>query len=1115
MLSHARRTTSTRLAQVLLAAALSIPLLAFVSSPGQSPAVKAVHGTVTAGATASRVPGSVRAAALARLIAAEAGSRSHSPSVTVGMSASRPSTSTGTGVITGVVRSMAGRPFAAACVSAAGPAGSASAETKADGRYLLSGLRPGRYALRVLPCATATRAAGRSVVSLWPGMPGEVAVRAGQEVTVAPAMIVQRGRLGLVPASAGVRSKTGSISGVVTGAGRRLRGICVDAIPVNGGLIGEVRTSRTGRYRISHLPPGPYQVEFAGLDCQTSNWLAQWYPDINNPFGGGIELHVRAGKHISGIDAKLKLGGEISGSVRAKSGKKLAGICVTAIEILPKLNGEIIDGISTAKHGVFAFHGLFPGRYTFLFTIGCGNTGNYAFQWWKGAVRISRAAVIRISGRKVVSNVDPVLVPGATITGVVKGRSAAGPPLPGVCLYANDPDGIGPDATTGGGGHYALKGLATARYQVTFDPTCGQPPSPINYVGRTQTVTVKAGKTVSGFNAYLRPGAVLSGRVTDTHGRPLSHVCVQVNDLNGDLTATNHGNGTYSMNGIPPGSYTVAFFGGCGNRASLAPQFYNNQPDQGGANPVRFKSGKTTANIDAVMKPGGTIAGVVTGPAGHGLRGTCVSATPESGQMSPGDFAQTGFGNGFGQPGRYFITDLVPGPYLVEFNLGCSFRYASPWFNNQPDSTTADLLSVNPGVTTTVNARVGLAGSIAGTVTDKGGHRVSGECVIVFNARNQNPVSLPNGTTFPGRRGHYRIDGLSPGRYLIQFSQCTARPRYGSQWYRNKEREASATRVTVEAGRTTSGINAAVAIGGSISGTVTGPSGKPLFGICAEAFDAASQSFGLGQTGRRGRYDITGLAAGRYLLFYFPCASGPPNVGSVSRPGAVTVLAPKAATGINIKLKAGGSVSGLVTSAVSKSPQGGVCVLLLPVNPSNGDGFAVTGSNGRYTAPDLAPGKYHADFGDPFCPFTAQALAPQWYNDQPTESTATDITVTAGHTSSGINAVLESPAGITGTVTNRARAGVRGECVTAIPVAAPPDPFIGVPQPSEIAVTTHAGRYALSGLPGGRYKVRFTVGCGGAGYATQWWKDATSRKAATVITVGFATVGGIDAILRR
>ena len=151
---------------------------------------------------------------------------------------------------------------------------------------------------------------------------------------------------------------------------------------------------------------------------------------------------------------------------------------------------------------------------------------------------------------------------------------------------------------------------------------------------------------------------------------------------------------------------------------------------------------------------------------------------------------------------------------------------------------------------------------------------------------------------------------------------------------------------------------------------------------------------------------------------------------------------------------------------------------------------------------------------DPSCNMTT-GPAPQWYNGQPTRAAATEFTVTAGHTTTGINAALKPYGGITGTVTNQAHTGVRSECVTAVPIAPAADPFDSIPQAAEVAVTTGSGRYALEGLAPGRYKIEFTVGCGNKGYATQWWHDAPSRRSAQVITVSFATIAAINAVLRR
>ena len=66
--------------------------------------------------------------------------------------------------------------------------------------------------------------------------------------------------------------------------------------------------------------------------CDSQNWLQQVYKGHNTPFGFGFgnPVKVTSGKTTKGIDARLRLGGEISGIVTARSGRKLGGICVDA-----------------------------------------------------------------------------------------------------------------------------------------------------------------------------------------------------------------------------------------------------------------------------------------------------------------------------------------------------------------------------------------------------------------------------------------------------------------------------------------------------------------------------------------------------------------------------------------------------------------------------------------------------------------------------------------------------------------------------------------------------------------------------------------------------------------
>jgi len=309
----------------------------------------------------------------------------------------------------------------------------------------------------------------------------------------------------------------------------------------------------------------------------------------------------------------------------------------------------------------------------------------------------------------------------------------------------------------------------------------------------------------------------------------------------------------------------------------------------------------------------------------------------------------------------------------------------------------------------------------------------------------------------------------------------------------------------------TAGINAVMAIGGTISGQVIArATGKPIRNECVEAFDDASQSFGFAQTDRAGHYTIRALATGQYSLFFSRCFRKGPNVISFTRPGLVSVKAPHATTGIITRLAPGGTVTGTVSAGTPPKPQIGTCVELAPLDPHDAYGFAQTRIDGTYAATGLAAGQYQVYFNDPICLFGVPAFASQWYSGQPTQATASTVTVTAGGKTTGIDANLKKFGTVTGTVTGPGQATVSGECVTAVPVG---KDFAGF-FPPEVAISTTSGSYTLLDVQPGTYKVKFSTGCGDAGFKTQWWKNASSRATATVVTVGAgAAVNGIDAAL--
>jgi len=1024
-----------------------------------------------------------------------------------------PMPTTGTGIISGVVRAPIGSQ-AANCVIAAGKYSRVIARTGRDGRYVLGGLRPGRYRVTAGACPSAASRPSRVLISAsWTAGPAAVTVRASEVAGAAPIsswnfskswLATQKPQKPLVGTAA--RRRTGSISGLVTGRGHPQRGICAVAISLGNRAPAVAVTSKSGAYRIGKLPPGRYAVQFvAGAQhCRNpGNWLQQWYPQVNSPYPTSrVKLvRVRAARTTKGIDARLKAGGEIAGTVRATSRKPISGICVSVLAQIDRGLVEVSYNLVTDKAGRYALHGAFAGQYRAEFFIGCGSRGNYAYQWWRDVSSAKRASTIRITGAKKITDANATLQPGVTVTGVVKALTAKGKPLAGVCVNA-----IGSDknedafATTAEDGGYSLRGLAAGRYEIQFDPTCiGAGDSKFLFARRN--VTVATGQTVAGFNAYLQVGGGISGLVTGPHGRPAGGVCVLVNGANFVDTQTRP-NGTYSLSGVQTGSFLVQFLPYCGSKGSLAPQLYHKPLSSLFGTPIRFRPNTITPNINVRMLPGGTLAGVVTNTAGHRLSRICVTA--ESLEGVEQSFATT-------HGGKYLIQNLPPGPYQISF--GCA-GYGTQFYPSQPTQATASPVSVNAGVTTRVGARLSRAGAIAGTVTRRGGKPEQFACVEAVTAGNR-AAAFVAGIAFAGPNGRYQLGGLAPGRYLVQFSDCTPGGRFASQWYRRQRAESAASSVKVVAGRTDRGINAVLTVGGSITGRITGPSGKPARAICVIAFSISAQSAVLSQTGRLGRYRLNGLSTGRWSVTVTACFNPNVDVGSLTLTG-IHVTAPRTVTGVNVKMPAGGSISGTVVSRAGSVPLSGTCVLAEPVHPSTSGLFdlGVTDGHGRYTITQLSAGKYHVYFSDPACgdPDNANVpFAPQWYRDEPSEAAARTVRVSAGGTVTGIDDALSVFGAVTGTVETRGHAAVAGECVTAVPV----HPLGGTFAPPEVAITGRTGRYTLTQLSPGQYKIEFHTGCGDHGFTTQWWDNAGSARSAKVITVRFTTITGIDATLRH
>ncbi|MGB8195454.1 MAG: Ig-like domain repeat protein [Acidimicrobiales bacterium] len=357
----------------------------------------------------------------------------------------------------------------------------------------------------------------------------------------------------------------------------------------------------------------------------------------------------------------------------------LVGVCVTVLTP----GGASVGTATTTGDGTYEVD-LSSGTYVVEFDPTCGGSVSSpdVGQYSGGVYSLGSAAQI------IVDTVDEetanaTLAASGSVSGTV--TDAANPSgLAGVCVTATDAsDTIGASgtATTAPGGTYTISGLAPGSFQVFFDPTCnGSMPSPdftqwysnSSTEGGATPVTVSSGNTTTSINAALESDGSISGTVTDAaNPGGFAGVCVIANSATGGSgtgTATSAGNGTYSISGLPPDSYTVEFDPSCQGTVSTTAivQWYSGATKEVNATPVVVASGTATTNINASLSVDGSISGTIT-DAFHpgGLNDVCVAAVSSDGGSGSGSTAT-------GANGTYTVTGLAPDTYTVNFDPTCS-----------------------------------------------------------------------------------------------------------------------------------------------------------------------------------------------------------------------------------------------------------------------------------------------------------------------------------------------------------------------------------------------------------------------------------------------------------
>ena len=603
-----------------------------------------------------------------------------------------------------------------------------------------------------------------------------------------------------------------------------------------------------------------------------------------------------------------------------------------------------------------------------------------------------------------VTGVDAAMQPSSEISGTVTDAST-GAAVSGAVVTVYDSSGaIAETAKANTTGAYSVPGLAPGSYRVGFDgsSTGNYQPQYANGEGSLATadpITVTAGQSLTNLDAALQPGGLISGTARDaaTHA-PLSGVTVTLYDTSGNSHASvrTDASGEYALTGIPAGSYSVAFEL---TTQGYLPQFASGKDSLDQANPIAVAAGQSITGVDAAMQPGAQISGTITDAATH---------APVSGALAT-VFDSSGAAVGATKTradGTYTLLGLRPGSYRVGFDASGAGDYEPQYADGTSSLTTAAVTTLGASQAATgVDAELQPGGEISGTVTDAStGASLEGVTVTVYDGK-----SLPVTMVSTDATGAYTATGLAAGSYTVRFDSEQAGD-YLPQSYPGQSPPATGSPVAVTAGQAATGIDAALAPGGSISGTVTDTStGAPLPRAGIVVYTDAGDFVTWTETDPHGNYVIERLPAGSYKIGfdargdgnYAPqFSNGKPSLANAD---PFTVAAGQAVLGVNAAMAAGGKIQGTGTDRSSGALLRGITVTAYD---ATGTPVAAidTDASGQYTIDSLETGTYRIGFEGG----SAGSYASEYYNNKASLGTADGVAVTAGAASSGIDARLNA-----------------------------------------------------------------------------------------------------------
>lgn len=718
--------------------------------------------------------------------------------------------------------------------------------------------------------------------------------------------------------------------------------------------IASLVTDGTGRYTLDSLPPGSYLLVGSYTNYATSST--------------GITVQSNA---VSSSDIVLTPDpSSLSGTVTSEFGQPIfnatvrildqnetvLGTAVTnefgqyAITNLPEGNQQIIvsaPGFATQLGGVILSPGQLTENVNFVLTANAGSIAGLITASDTGQPITGAIAVVRtIAGVPVVvasTSTDetgnyfiPDLQPGSyTVTGSASGFgiSVVGaivvsdqttqadislPRLVGsisgtvtdiqgnallnipIQIRVFDQSGILLQTLAAqSDGTFLITNLPPGSYQLTILAE--------NYAAMMVGASVTANETTTlSVSLSPNPGTAAGQVLSAQTGDPIPGAIVTVTDTNGlpiGSTVTDSG-GNFIIPNLPTGTLVIS---------AVAPDFGSDSRS------VILTPGGTAATILSLTPNPGIISGFVTnGQSGDPLQGAVLQVF-DSTRALVGTLTTDA-------AGFYQFANLSPGQYRIiatAANFGSDVQDVTVLSNQTTSANFA--LAPNPG-------------SIFGTVVNQQtGEFITGAAIVIRQFSPTGPIIQSTATDSSGQ---FTVLNLQPGTYAITASNVN----FGTQ---------TAT-VLVQSNAVTTAALALPPNPGAVTGTVTSAqTGDPLVNTQVRVLNDNGILAAVVQTDINGVYLVQGLTPGTYTIVLINEDFQSRTIGAII--GAGETVTVNAALAPNP-----GSITGVISDAVSGTPLQGAIVQLFPAQSLIPIANAASDQNGQYTFSGIEPGEYIA-----------------------------------------------------------------------------------------------------------------------------------------------------------